>query len=174
MPLWISHQTLQIWTKSTEPLGYNDFPFDRLMTPTLEATGSNSAGHTKKHRKHEVFGAFLLDDNLIIGYDVKQEVKNLNFCLIGILTVLMVANQIIGTRKECKALKQLLNGPKTNRWFRCIDRSGERRYTPRRNSKRMILRRDTLRNCSRVPLIVSILQLFLECFVCNLFILSKA
>ena len=47
MSPWIFCNSSQIWSKLTKPLGHNGFPFDRLMTPTLKAAGSNPVGRTK-------------------------------------------------------------------------------------------------------------------------------
>jgi hypothetical protein len=47
MPPGIFCNSPPICQKPTKPLGHNGFPFDRLMTPTLKAAGSNPVGRTK-------------------------------------------------------------------------------------------------------------------------------
>lgn len=47
MPPGIFCNSIKICLKPTKLLAPNGFPFDRLMTPTLKAAGSNPVGRTK-------------------------------------------------------------------------------------------------------------------------------
>lgn len=43
-----------------KPLRHNGFPFDSLITPTLQTIASNAAGRTKDRRKLKIFGGLCL------------------------------------------------------------------------------------------------------------------
>ena len=44
------------YQKTTNPLGPKGFLFDRLMALTLQAIGSNPAGHINVKRRTRIFG----------------------------------------------------------------------------------------------------------------------
>lgn len=56
MPPGILCNSIKICLKPTKLLAPNGFPFDRLMTPTLQTIASNAAGRTKDRRKLKIFG----------------------------------------------------------------------------------------------------------------------
>ena len=60
MPPGIFCNSSQICPKLTKPLACNGLPFDRLMTPTLKAAGSNPVGRTKNRRRCIAFGGFCI------------------------------------------------------------------------------------------------------------------